>query len=330
MKKAQTAAEEPMRVGLVGCGVMGRNHARVLSDLKNAQLVGIADPDQSAVGPVARSLDVTAVTDISELLDLGCQALVIAGPTHLHHELALTAINRGVHVLVEKPIASTVDEGQDIVNCARRKGVTLMVGHVERFNPVVQTVKEALEREDILSIAITRVGPFPPRMSHVGVVIDLAVHDIDLIRWFTGSEIVEVQPQLANAMGNRDDIALLQFRTSSGVLAHINTNWLTPFKARTIQVATRKKYLVADLMTREVTECYDFQRDGSYSIRHLPVGYYEPLRVELTEFLQAIATGNEPPISGEEAVASLRIANQCLSQGTRRQARVVDLATAKR
>ena len=118
-----------------------------------------------------------------------------------------------------------------------------MVGHVERFNPAVAAIKEAIAGEDILSIAITRVGPFPPRMSNVGVVIDLAVHDIDLIRWFTDSEIVEVQPQLSSAVAEREDIALLQFRTASGVLAHINTNWLTPFKARSVTVATRGKYV---------------------------------------------------------------------------------------
>ena len=166
-----------------------------------------------------------------------------------------------------------------------------MVGHVERFNPAVAAIKQALTGEDILSIAITRVGPFPPRMSNVGVVIDLAVHDIDLIRWFTESDIVEVQPQLSSAVAEREDIALLQFRTASGVLAHINTNWLTPFKARNVTVATRGKYVMGDLLTRQVTECFGFKPDGSYSMRHLPVGHDEPLRAELIAFLQAVRSG---------------------------------------
>jgi UDP-N-acetylglucosamine 3-dehydrogenase len=187
-----------------------------------------------------------------------------------------------------------------------------MVGHVERFNPAVETIKEALQGEDILSIGITRVGPFPPRMSNVGVVIDLAVHDIDLICWFTDSDIAEVQPLLASAVAEREDIALLQFRTASGVLAQINTNWLTPFKARTVQVATRQKYVVGDLLTRQVTECFGFQPDGSYSMRHLSVGYAEPLRTELLAFVDAVRGVRPPAVTGEEGVASLEIAIRCL------------------
>jgi UDP-N-acetylglucosamine 3-dehydrogenase len=238
--------------------------------------------------------------------------VTIAAPTHLHHEIALACIARKIHVLVEKPIASTVQEGREIVEAARRAGVTLMVGHVERFNPAVAAIKQAITGEDILSIAITRVGPFPPRMSNVGVVIDLAVHDIDLIRWFTESDIVEVQPQLSSAVAEREDIALLQFRTASGVLAHINTNWLTPFKARNVTVATRGKYVMGDLLTRQVTECFGFKPDGAYSMRHLPVGHDEPLRAELIAFLKAVRSGGAPAVTGDEGVASLEIATRCL------------------
>jgi UDP-N-acetylglucosamine 3-dehydrogenase len=195
--------------------------------------------------------------------------------------------------------------------------VTLMVGHVERFNPAVAAIKHAISGEDILSIAITRVGPFPPRMSNVGVVIDLAVHDIDLIRWFTESDIVEVQPQLSSAVAEREDIALLQFRTASGVLAHINTNWLTPFKARNVTVATRDKYVMGDLLTRQVTECFGFKPDGSYSMRHLPVGHDEPLRAELIAFLHSVRSGGLPAVTGDEGVASLEIATRCLQTPAR-------------
>jgi predicted dehydrogenase len=313
MVDAVKADGTPLRLGVVGVGVMGYNHARVLAEMPGVTLVGVADPDDKQADFVRRTLGCATVSDIRDLLELGIDAVSIAAPTHLHRSIAIAAISRGVHVLVEKPITSSVEEGREIIAAARRAGVTLMVGHVERFNPAVQAIKEAIREEDILSIAITRVGPFPPRMSNVGVVIDLAVHDIDLISWFTESEIVEVQPQLSSAKAEREDIALLQFRTASGVLAHINTNWLTPFKARTVHVATKRKYVIGDLLTRQVTECFGFQPDGSYSMRHLSVGHAEPLRSELSAFVAAVRSNSPPPVTGEEGVASLEIAIRCLN-----------------
>jgi predicted dehydrogenase len=303
---------DPLKIGVVGVGVMGSNHARVLSEMAGVELVGVVDPDRKQREFVTHTLGCAEFADLQALIGSGVDAVTIAAPTHLHHDIALTCIARGLHVMVEKPIAPTVEEGRAIVAAARRAGVTLMIGHVERFNPAVESIKRAIKDQDILSIAITRVGPFPPRMSNVGVVIDLAVHDIDLIRWFTDSEIVEIQPQLSSAVAEREDIALLQFRTASGVLAHINTNWLTPFKARTIHVATRDKYLIGDLLTLQVTECFGFQPDGSYSMRHLSVGYAEPLRAELRAFVEAIRNGRPPAVTGEEGVASLEVAIRCL------------------
>src|SRR6202051_1218677 len=190
MVKAVKADATSLRLGVVGVGVMGYNHARVLAEMPGVKLVGVADPDDKQADFVIRSLGCAAVPDTAHLIRLGVDAVSIAAPTHLHRSIALTAIGHGIHVLVEKPIASTVEEGREIIAGARRARVTLMVAHVERFNPAVQAIKEAIREEDILSIAITRVGPFPPRMSNVGVVIDLAVPDIDLIGWVTGSDTV--------------------------------------------------------------------------------------------------------------------------------------------
>ena len=310
-------AKRTLRIGVIGAGIMGSNHARVLAGLPDTTLVGIVDPLPEHRARAIELVGCRAFASLDELIAEGIDAVTIAAPTHLHHEIALACIAHNIHVLVEKPIASSVEEGQAIVAAAERAGVTLMVGHVERFNPAVAAVKQAISGEDILSIAITRVGPFPPRMSNVGVVIDLAVHDIDLIRWFTESDIVEVQPQLSSAIAEREDIALLQFRTASGVLAHINTNWLTPFKARNVTVATRGKYVMGDLLTRQVTECFGFKSDGSYSMRHLPVGHDEPLRAELIAFLHAVRTQSQPAVTGDEGVASLEIAIRCLETPAR-------------
>jgi len=314
----QIAPKAALRVGVIGAGVMGSNHARVLAGLPDVSLVGVVDPLPAHRKRVTELVNCRTFDSLDELLAEGVDAVTIAAPTHLHHEIALACIARKIHVLVEKPIASTVEEGREIVSAAARAGITLMVGHVERFNPAVAAVKQALTGEDILSIAITRVGPFPPRMSNVGVVIDLAVHDIDLIRWFTESDIIEVQPQLSSAVAEREDIALLQFRTASGVLAHINTNWITPFKARSVTIATRDKYIMGDLLTRQVTECFGFKPDGSYSMRHLPVGHDEPLRAELISFLKAVRSDGAPAVTGDEGVASLEIATRCLENSSHR------------
>src|SRR6202051_2620444 len=291
---AKAGAVGPLRLGVVGVGVMGADHARVRADLADVKLVGIADSDRKQRDLVANALGCAAYADVEALIAGGVDAITIAAPTHLHRDLALTCIRHGVHILVEKPIASSVEEGRAIIAAAQRAGVTLMIGHVERFNPAVEAIKVAIRDEDILSIAITRVGPFPPRMSNVGVVIDLAVHDIDLIRWFTDSEIVEIHAQTSSAVAEREDIALLQFGTASGVLAQVNTNWLTPFKARTIHIATRDKYLMADLLTLQVTECFGFQPDGSYSMRHLSGGYAEPMRGELAALVDGIRHARPP------------------------------------
>jgi len=316
----KAAPRRALRVGVIGAGTMGSNHARVLAGLPDIELVGVVDPLPAHRMRVTDLANCRTFDRLEALIAEGVDAVTVAAPTHLHHEIALACIARDIHVLVEKPIASSVGEGRDIVEAAHRAGVTLMVGHVERFNPAVAAIKQAISDEDILSIAITRVGPFPPRMSNVGVVIDLAVHDIDLIRWFTESDIVEVQPQLSSAVAEREDIALLQFRTASGVLAHINTNWLTPFKARNVTVATRGKYIMGDLLTRQVTECFGFKPDGSYSMRHLPVGHDEPLRAELVAFLRAVRSGSSPAVTGDEGVASLEIATRCLETSARPKA----------
>ena len=317
VQSAKGDADGLLRVGVVGVGVMGSNHARVFADLPGVKLVGVADPDRKQRDLVTGALGCPAYGDVEALLARRrrCRHHRRADPSASANSRS-PASSAACMCWWRSRSRPSVEEGRDIIAAARRAGVTLMVGHVERFNPAVEAIKDAIRDEDILSIAITRVGPFPPRMSNVGVVIDLAVHDIDLIRWFTDSEIVEVQPQLSSAVAEREDIALLQFRTASGVLAHINTNWLTPFKARNVTVATRSKYIMGDLLTRQVTECFGFQPDGSYSMRHLSVGHAEPLRAELQAFVAAIRDGKPPAVTGEEGVASLEIAIRCLESRT--------------
>mgnify|MGYP001289233039 CR=1 FL=1 len=309
-----TQQQAPLKFGVAGAGVMGRNHARVLTDIRDIQLTHVFDPDAVTAEGVAAAYGASAVTTAGAFADAGLDAAVVATPNRHHADLSVALLEKGVHVLVEKPIAATVEDARRIIDAAKANNRILMVGQVERFNPAVEAVKRAIDGDDIISIQITRVGPFPPRMGEVGVVIDLAVHDIDIIRHLTGSEIVDVQPQLASTKAEREDTALLQFRLENGVIAHITTNWVTPYKVRTLQVATQNKFVVADLMTRQVTEYFGQQPDGSYSTRGVMSWPNEPLKKELEEFARAIRTGEPPAVTGEDGLRNLEVALRCLGQ----------------
>jgi UDP-N-acetylglucosamine 3-dehydrogenase len=309
-----TAHLPPLKVGVAGAGVMGRNHARVLSDIRDFTLTHVFDADAVTAKGVAEVYDAAGVDSVEAFAGAGLEAAVIATPNRTHGDVGVALLEKGVHVLVEKPIAATVADAQRLIDAAKANGRVLMVGQVERFNPAVEAVKRAVADEQIISIQITRVGPFPPRMGEVGVVIDLAVHDIDIIRHLTDSEIVEVQPQLARTKAEREDTALLQFRLASGAIAHITTNWVTPYKTRTLQVATPNKFVVADLMTRQVTEYFGQQPDGSYSTRGVMSWPNEPLKKELEAFAHAIRTGETPAVTGEDGLRNLEVALRCLGE----------------
>lgn len=303
-----------LKIGVAGVGVMGRNHARVASEMREFDLTTVFDPDAVTAEGVAAAYGAAPVTTAQAFVDAGLDAAIVATPNRFHAEIGVALLEKGVHVLVEKPIAATVADAQRMIDAAKANDRVLMVGQVERFNPAVETVKRAVADDDIISIQITRVGPFPPRMGEVGVVIDLAVHDIDIIRHLTGSEITEVQPQLARTRADREDTALLQFRLDNGVIAHITTNWVTPYKTRTLQVATKTKFVVADLITRQVTEYFGQQPDGSYSTRMLNSWPAEPLRKELEAFAHAITTGETPAVTGEDGLRNLEVALRCLGE----------------
>ena len=309
------SAPQTLKAGVAGAGVMGRNHARVLAEVQGVDLTTIFDPDAVTGQGVADLYGAAAVTTADAFVDAGLDCAVVATPNRFHADLGVALLEKGVHVLVEKPIAPTVEDAQRMIDAAKANDRVLMVGHVERFNPAVETVRRAIADEDVISIQVTRVGPFPPRMGEVGVVIDLAVHDIDIIRHLTGSEITEVQPQLARTRAEREDTALLQFRLENGVIAHITTNWLTPYKTRTLQVATRGKFVVADLITRQVTEYFGQQADGSYSTRMLNSWPAEPLKKELEAFVHAIRTGETPAVTGEDGLRNLEVALRGRGEG---------------
>jgi len=301
-----------LRVGVIGLGAMGKNHARVYSELPGVELVGICDIEEELARTIAEKYGTKVFTNYDELLKENLDAVSIAVPTSRHKEVVTYFANAGVNILVEKPIADTVANAQEIITGCRQNGVKLMVGHIERFNPVIATIKEVVKDTEIISIDITRLGPLPPRVKDVGIVIDLAIHDIDIIRYITGSELVTVHGMTSTALSNNEDTAMMSLRTANGILCHITTNWLTPFKVREINIATRDKFIKGWLVDKKLCEYRKWQEDNSYIVTELNIPQGEPLRLELEAFVNAIINNTEPPVTGEDGLKALEVAVQCL------------------
>ena len=305
-----------LRTGVIGLGAMGKHHARIYSALSDIVLVGVADLDVKLTSAIAQKYNTKGFTDWKELLRQDLDVASIAVPTSLHRQVAIDAAQAGTHILVEKPIADTVENAEEIIKVAQQKGVKLMVGHIERFNPVTLAIKTSIEDSEIISINITRVGPFPPRIRDVGVVIDFAIHDIDLIRYLTGSEVRKVYSLVSKSnLSKYEDGALLSFKMENGCLAQLTANWLTPFKVREINIATREKFIRGWFQEQKVWEYRQSGEDGSYLVKELPVPFAEPLRLELEAFLESVKNDRKVSISGEEGLKALEIAIQCLKLG---------------
>lgn len=302
-----------LRVGVIGVGAMGKNHARVYSELPNVELVGVADPLIQQANCVASQFNTTAFQHYEELLEKNLHAVSIVVPSSMHKEIALEAAKAGVNILVEKPIAHTIDAAHEILEVAQRYGIKLMVGHIERFNPVVSIIKKELSDNEINLIEITRIGPLPPRIKDVGVIIDLATHDIDLIRYLTGSECKHVFSLKANNLSEHEDVAIIMFKMENGILARIAVNWLTPFKVREINIATKNKYIKGSLIDQKVATYSGYIANDSYLVKEISVPFGEPLKNELNSFLNCIRNNTPPPVSGNDGLRALEVATKCLT-----------------
>jgi predicted dehydrogenase len=309
--------DKVLRVGVIGLGAMGKNHVRVYSELLDVELAGIADADRDLARSLAKKYRVKPFSDYRELLKEDLDAVSIAVPTSLHHEVALATADAGANMLVEKPIADSVSAGSSIIKAASKNQVKLMIGHIERFNPVIPVIKKEIEETEISLIEITRIGPFPPRIRDVGVVIDLATHDIDLLRYITGSEFKKIYSLTSRNLAPHEDAAILLFQMENGILGRVTVNWLTPFKVREITIATREKFIKASLIDQKVTTYSKYKENESYLVRELSVPFGEPLKLELEAFIGSIKDGVQPPISGEDGLKALKTAISCMNEGGR-------------
>jgi UDP-N-acetylglucosamine 3-dehydrogenase len=321
------------RVAVIGVGMMGRNHARVYADLPDVELVGVADASEQVAETVARKYRCASYTNYLALLDeLAPDAVTIAVPTVEHLNVALEAIRRGIHVLIEKPISYSVEQGEDMIAAAKVAGVQLMVGHIERFNPAVVALKERLlagELGRVFQIDARRQGPFPARVSDVGVVIDLAVHDVDVMRYITGSEVVRISAETENRIHTtNEDLLVGLLRLDDGTVGTLTINWLTPTKIRELYVTGERGMFRIDYLTQDLyfyenatTTTGDWEAlrvlrgvSEGRMIRHV-VAKQEPLRSEQEMFLKAVRGEAPVAVTGEDGLMALALAQAIVTSG---------------
>ena len=327
-----------LRVGVIGVGSIGSNHARVLSELGDVELAAVVDVDERAAQAVARRYRVHAYSDYVRMLD-GEQldAVIIAVPTNNHFEVALEAIQRGIPLLIEKPIASTVAEGRQLVAAAEARCLLLMVGHIERFNPSVTALKAHLadgELGRVFQIDAHRQGPFPDRVRDVGVVIDLAVHDLDVMRYVSGAEITRVYAETERHIhSEREDLVCALTRMSDGTIGTLTINWLTPTKIRELYVTGERGMFRLDYLTQDLFFFENALASGpkwetirvlrgvseGRMIRHVIVKK-EPLRAELEAFCAAVLAKAPAPVSGADGLKALELAQALVASGLSHQA----------
>ena len=300
---------------------MGANHARVLGDMEGVELVAVVDTDPTRVAKATGGRPIPGFPDATTMLaETRPDFVSIVVPTGLHEEVALKVIGAGCHALIEKPIAATLESGQRIAEAARDAGVTVSVGHIERFNPAVRELKARLDAGQggrVIQVHARRVGPFPHRIRDVGVIHDLAPHDIDIMRHLLADEVERVYAEARRHIntGNEDLFAgMLRFR--GGALGLLEINWLTPTKERTLSVLCERGMFVADYAAQTLSffENYAAQaKEGTFAsvtegpMTRYPVANREPLRVELEAFRDAVATGGPAPVSAADGLAALEI-----------------------
>lgn len=310
-------AGRPLRAAVIGLGMMGRAHVRVWDEMVDGvELVAVADTDPGAVreaiaGRGARGYPDQASMLAAEELDL----VSVVVPTSLHLATALAALDAGSHVLVEKPIAATRGEAEEMIAAARSAGRMLTVGHIERFNPAIRELRRRLaagELGRIFEIRATRLGPFPARIRDVGVVVDLAPHDLDVMRYLLGSDPIRLYAETEQRIHtDHEDLFVGLLKFANGAVGVLDINWLTPTKQRTLTVTGERGMYTADYLAQQLVFYPNPASDGSVeegSRIEREIERREPLAIELDEFARAARDGGVPPVDPHEAMVALLLA----------------------
>ena len=299
-----------MRIGIIGIGVMGEYHTRVYSEIASSNpdvhLVGIADINKTRVEAIAKKYGIKAYEDYNQLLDSCLDAISICVPTSMHYEVAIAAIQKGIHgILVEKPISDTLNHAEDIVKYARDKGVVLTVGHVERYNPAVLLMKQIIDSDRlgrVVSISAKRVGPGPPRLKDTGVIVDLAVHDLDMICYLFDATPTDVYAFAGEGDNGLEDRAAIILKFSEQRAGLLDTNWLTARRIRTLDIVGLKAVAHLDYIDQTIIISEHEKDEDIKFVKQ------EPLMKELTHFVNVVRGNEKPLVTGEDGIMALRLA----------------------
>jgi predicted dehydrogenase len=335
-------SETVRRAAVIGLGVMGANHARVYGEMPEVELVAVADVEPERVGAVTHGGGVRGYGDYRRMLDEErIDLLTVAVPTLAHAQIAADVIEHGIPLLVEKPLAASIDEGERLRRLAASERVLLTVGHIERFNPAVIELKRRIDAGElgrVFQVHARRVGPFPGRVRDVGVVLDLAPHDIDVMRFLLASEVVRVQAETEQRINtDHEDMLFGLLRFASGVVGVLDVNWLTPTKIRELSVLGERGMFVVDYLARELTffendhpaaraaapsgigadwAAHHLKGVSEGPVRAIKIEKREPLRVELESFAKAVRAGTPPAVSPEDGIAAMAAAEALVRAAT--------------
>lgn len=309
-----------IKVGVLGIGSMGRHHVRNARETDGFELVAVADPGGDKFGVAS---DVTVMASVDELIDAGIEACVVAVPTVLHEEAALKLAAAGVHTLVEKPLAADSDSGKRIVDAFEAAGVVGAVGYVERCNPALLEMRRRIadgQLGEVYQVITRRQSPFPARISDVGVVKDLATHDVDLASWVAGARYELIFAQVSHRSGrDHEDMMVASGRFTNGILVNHLVNWLTPYKDRSTIAVGEHGALVADTALGDLT----FYENGEFPVQWDQIAAFrgvsegtvtryalqkrEPLAVEHANFRDAILGKESNAVTMREGLDAIRV-----------------------
>ena len=292
-----------VKTGVIGVGAIGRNHARIYAELENSSLVGIYDANMEQAAAIAEEFGTKAFSSLDELV-AEVDAASVSTPTVTHREIATQLLNSGKHVLVEKPISDSVDDAKAIIDLAHEKGLVLQVGHIERFNPVMSQLESRLDRPKF--IECHRLSPFPQRSLDIGVVLDLMIHDLEIVLHLVNSPVASVDAVGIPVLTRREDIANARIRFEDGCVANITASRISPERMRKIRVFQSNAYLSLDYQDQSG---WIYRKDGlEIGREEVEVEKDEPLKCELMSFVECAAKGEAPKVSGQQGADALEVA----------------------